>query len=160
MHKSALFDILPKEIMWLIFHEVVVSGEPIQITYCTMDIATVLAPLLVCKRFHKIAKLILYRYNKFEFRFFCSDFYLNLFLSSLSNHVYNYITCLRIYWGTHISNFDSCISLIAYCKKADITRDFAFPCQYKYSPATENTRTPYQRNKISIGNEYISQELI
>lgn len=103
-----------------ILHGVVVSDEP-------TDTFIILARLLVCKRFHRIAETLLYRCSKFEFGLFCSDFYLDLFVSSLSNHAYKSITCLRMHWGPYMNNSDSCMFMITSCHGLVLLELLHFP---------------------------------
>lgn len=125
--KLPFFDDLLEEITQIILSHVMTFNRPIKVSYLVSDSVNALSPLLVCKRFHRIAEKLLYRRNTFEFGEFYTEFFFHTFLSSLSQIQTNLLTMLRLYYLPNMYSFSSFTALIASCQNLKCLGVMQFP---------------------------------
>jgi len=110
--RETSFDKLSDELINMVFAYLLVSTEPLEITYSfrpgfRLSVGQGCALLRVSKRFHRIAEYMLYHYNTFEFRY-CS-FWLYDFQFEIGHNARQIVSSLRIQWPDEFAEFQLCL---------------------------------------------------
>jgi len=133
MTRDPHFDRIPDEIIHLIIFPLLVSSRPIEITYgkrldpkCSVRQACSI--LQVSKRFHRIAEIILYQCNIFEFH--NSSFWLYEFLDRASWNARSIISMLKIHWPAERREAKARLTVVASCKRLLLLEIVGFPLNF------------------------------